>query len=89
MSPQEVGLVLDRLGSLEDEVRKLREDQAISRLEPWLSKTQLAEKLGVSVRWIEKQLAEPPARRIPATKIAGHWKFRASLVERWLEKEAR
>ena len=87
MTPQDVGLILDRLDSLDAQMAKFREEQSVARLEPWLSKSELAEKLGVSVRWIEKKLAEPPVRRIPATKIAGQWKFLASRVERWLEEE--
>ena len=86
MTLQDVGLILDRLEALQTQVAKLREEQTVARLEPWLSKGQLAAKFGVSVRWIEKQLAEPPNRRIPATKIAGQWKFLASRVERWLEE---
>ena len=88
MTAADVGLILDRLESLEAQIAKFREEQAVTRLEPWLSKSQLAEKFGVSVRWIENQLAEPGHRRIPATKIAGKWKFLASRVERWLEEKA-
>jgi excisionase family DNA binding protein len=87
MTPQDVDLILDRLDSLDAQMAQFREEQTVARLEAWLSKSQLAEKLGVSVRWIEKKLAEPAARRIPATRIAGQWKFLTSRVERWLEEE--
>lgn len=86
MTPQDMTLLLDRLESMEAEIRKLREEQAVSRLEPWLTKAQLAKGLGVSPRWIEKQLAVPPRQRIPGALIAGKWKFRASEVERWLQE---
>jgi predicted DNA-binding transcriptional regulator AlpA len=49
--------------------------------EPWLSKPQLAETLGCSVRWIEDRLREG----MPSVMLAGARKFRRSEVEGWLD----
>jgi excisionase family DNA binding protein len=49
--------------------------------ESWLTKPQLAERLNVSVRWIDKQRTEG----MPCHKWGGVVRFRLSEVERWLE----
>jgi hypothetical protein len=53
----------------------------VTPLEPWLSKKQLAAHLGCGVRWLEYQCAAG----LPHTIIAGRVKFKASIVEPWLE----
>jgi hypothetical protein len=55
--------------------------EAVSYLEPWLSKRDLAAHLGCSVSWVEKRQAQG----MPHTVIAGRCKYRASVVEPWLE----
>lgn len=50
--------------------------------EPWLTKQQLAERLHVSVRWIDLRRTEG----LPCSKWAGVVRFRLSEVERWLEE---
>lgn len=55
---------------------------AITQLEPWLSKAELASHLGISVRFIEYRMAEG----LPFARIAGKIKFKASQAEVWLEE---
>jgi hypothetical protein len=81
----------DRLASLQRSVdsvsAKLDESRGVVQLEPWVTKGELAEKLGCSKRWIDKQVALPPARAMPSEQIAGRRKFKLSEVERWIEGE--
>ena len=49
-------------------------------VEPWLDKKGLAEHFACSERWIEYRVDEG----MPAWKIAGRIKFRASECEAWL-----
>lgn len=51
--------------------------------EPYLTKRQLADELGVSVRWIEYRMKEPGFPRHEWT--ARMVRFRYSEVVRWLE----
>jgi hypothetical protein len=53
---------------------------SVGQLEPWLDKRALAAHLGCGERWIEYRMREG----MPAWKIAGRIKFRASEVEAWL-----
>lgn len=55
----------------------------VSVIEPWLTKADLAEHLGCSVRWIESRIADG----LPCATIAGRRKFKASEAEEWLERE--
>lgn len=52
-------------------------------MEPWLNKHQLAGHLGCSERWLEYRLRDG----LPCVVIAGRIKFRASVVEAWLERK--
>lgn len=53
-------------------------------VEPWLTKTQLAKRLHVSVRWIDYRRVEG----MPCDKWGGVVRFRLSEVEGWLERRA-
>lgn len=48
--------------------------------EPWLTKTQLAAYLGVSVRWIEYQIRAG----MPTLRFGNRAHFKASAVDAWL-----
>lgn len=48
--------------------------------EPWLTKTQLAAYLGVSVRWIEYQIRAG----MPMLRFGNRAHFKASAVDAWL-----
>jgi predicted DNA-binding transcriptional regulator AlpA len=51
--------------------------------EPWLSKRQVAEHLGFSVRWVELRVREGmPHQRWGSNRL----RFRVSDVETWLEE---
>jgi hypothetical protein len=52
----------------------------IAHVEPWMDKKGLAAHLGCSERWLEYRMSEG----MPAWKIAGRIKFRASETEAWL-----
>lgn len=54
----------------------------VAHLEPWMDKKHLAAHLGCGVRWLEYRLADG----LPHTVIAGRVKFKASVVEPWLEQ---
>lgn len=54
-----------------------RDDKA-----PVLSVTQLADELGVSVRYVRRIIAE---RRIPYVKVGHLIRFQREEVERWVE----
>lgn len=49
--------------------------------EPWLSKKQIADALGFSVRWIEYRVQEG----MPHKTIGGRLRFQRSTVEAWLD----
>jgi excisionase family DNA binding protein len=57
---------------------------ARSKAEPWLTKAQLADRLNVSVRWIDYQRS----KGMPSSKWGGVVRFRLSEVEGWLERSA-
>lgn len=75
-------LVLDRLEAIEQRLAGIAEGGLLARLEPWLTKRQLAEYLAVSTRWIDDRRAQG----MPHRAIAGANKFRISEVEPWLRK---
>lgn len=82
MTTAERDLLLDRLDSFEQTLNGLGERLAIAQLEPWLTKRQLADHLGVSARWIEDRVGEG----LPHRALAGGHKFRLSQVEPWMTK---
>ncbi|HAR41272.1 MAG TPA: excisionase [Bdellovibrionales bacterium] len=51
--------------------------------EKWLSVEQIAEHLGVAAvtvyRWLERE-------KIPAHRVGKLWKFKATEVDRWVQK---
>jgi excisionase family DNA binding protein len=49
-------------------------------LEPWLDTRQIAEHLGMGVRWVQLRTAEG----MPSQKFGRARRFRVSEVERWL-----
>jgi excisionase family DNA binding protein len=49
--------------------------------EPYLSKRQLADLLGFSVRWVDYKVREG----MPSHRFGKRRRFRLSEVERWLE----
>jgi hypothetical protein len=54
--------------------------------EPWLSKTQLADILGYSRRWVELQVAAgAPSKKLPN----GQRRFRLREFTKWVEGRAR
>jgi hypothetical protein len=52
----------------------------VAQLEPWLTKKQLAERLGCGIRFLGYRMTEG----LPHP-IAGRMKFRQSEAEAWLE----
>lgn len=58
------------------------ERQRRAGTEPWLSKQQIAQHLGFSVRWVELRVAEG----MPSTRMGGRLRFQISAVEDWLEQ---
>jgi hypothetical protein len=52
--------------------------------EPWVTKKQLAEHLGYSVRWVELRVK----RGMPRAPFPGPMRFKISQVEAWLASEA-
>ena len=54
------------------------------RVEPWLTKRQLAAHLGFSTRWVELRVREG----MPAQRWGSRLRFRASEVEEWLGRRA-
>jgi excisionase family DNA binding protein len=60
------------------------ERQRRSGTEPWLSKRQIAEHVGFSVRWIELRVAEG----MPHRRMGNRLRFQRSTVEDWLEERA-
>lgn len=66
-----------------DDARRLRaalEWQTTSG-EPWLNKTELAQTLRFSVRWVEYRVREG----MPHKVIGGRLRFQRSVVEAWLD----
>lgn len=60
-----------------DEARRLKAGN-----EPWMTKRQLADALGFSVRWIEYRVRE----QMPHKRIGGRLRFQRSVVEAWLDE---
>lgn len=81
VTPREEFLA-DRLESIERQLTSIANQIGVVRLEPWLTKRQLAEYLAVSPRWIDDRRAEG----MPCRPLAGANKFRISEVEPWLRK---
>lgn len=61
-----------------DEYRRRREIGG-----SYLSKREVADYLGFSVRWVEKQMQ----RGMPYTRIGGRARFRVGPVEQWLAEQ--
>ena len=51
--------------------------------EPYLTKRQVAERLGFSVRWLEQQVSQAG---LPAHMIGGQRRFLWSEVRDWIER---
>ena len=68
----------DRLDRIERLVSQICDNGDVAEL--WLSKKELAQRLGVSVRWIDYRIAEG----LPRREIAGRLVFRLPTVEGWL-----
>jgi excisionase family DNA binding protein len=51
--------------------------------EPWITKQELAERLGMSQRWIEKQIH----KGMPSQRLGNRPRFKASAVEAWLRAD--
>lgn len=64
--------------------RERRTARSAPTSEPWLDKAQLADRLGVSVRWIDLRRSEG----MPSHKWAGIVRFKLSEVERWLAERS-
>ncbi len=78
-------VVLDTLDRLTERVEQIAGDQ--SNVVPlWLSKKELAEVEGISVRWIEQRIAEAKGSKdpFPHRELAGKLQFNRSAVESWL-----
>jgi len=58
---------------------------ATLRPEPWLTKRQLAEHLGVSESWISRRMASIPHQRLGKSPQA-RLRFKASEVDHWLKE---
>jgi hypothetical protein len=52
--------------------------------EPWRTRREIADHLGVSVRWVDYRIAEG----MPSKKLRGARRLRLSEVESWLERRA-
>ena len=83
LAPAERAIVLDRLEAIERQLRALLDQEGVARLEPWLTKRQLAVYLGVSPRWLDDRVAAG----MPHRRLAGSNKFRLSQVEPWLARQ--
>lgn len=59
-----------------DEARRFRAGN-----EPWLTKREIADTLGFSVRWIEYRVTEG----LPHKTIGGRLRFQRTEVEAWLD----
>jgi len=55
----------------------------VIQLEPRFTKSEYAEHLRCSVRWLEYRVAEG----LPSELIAGRRKFRPSIADEWLRRE--
>lgn len=78
-------VVLDTLDRLTERVEQIAADR--STVVPlWLSKKELAEVEGISVRWLEQRIAESKASRdpLPHREVAGKLQFNRSRVQSWL-----
>ncbi len=56
---------------------------AVAALERRLTKSEYAEHLRCSIRWVEYRIADG----LPSEMIAGRRKFRASVADQWLRRE--
>jgi hypothetical protein len=79
MTDRALYAIEDRLEAIERRLTALAEDRS-KVTELWLPKRELAQALGVSVRWIEQRMVEG----LPHREIAGKRVFRISTVESWL-----
>ncbi len=52
--------------------------------EPWVTKKQLANHLGYSVRWVELQVT----KGMPCAPFPGPMRFKISQAEGWLAQQA-
>lgn len=80
---QALAIALDRLDRIEHALAGVIARAEGAQLEPWLTKRQVAEHLGVSPRWLDARIAEG----LPRRELAGASKLRVSDVERWLAKQ--
>jgi excisionase family DNA binding protein len=53
-------------------------------LEPWVSKRQLSEYLGVSTRWVNRRVVEG----MPMLRFGSQPRFKISAVEAWVAQGA-
>ena len=68
----------DRLDRIERQLQTLAANGDVAQL--WLSRKELAHRLGVSVRWIDYRVAEG----LPRREIGGRLVFQLPTVEGWL-----
>jgi hypothetical protein len=81
MTDRALLLLEDKLDSIERRLVALAEDRS-KVAELWLTKKELAQALGVSVRWIEQRMAEG----LPHREIAGKRVFQLTASEAWLRR---
>lgn len=79
--------VLDALDRISERVEELAGER--SNVVPlWMTKRELAEVEGVSVRWIEQKVADTKSTGdpFPHREFAGKLQFNRSAVESWLTR---
>lgn len=81
MTDRALLLIEDKLDAIERHLAALAEDRS-KVTELWLSKHELAQALGVSVRWLELRMAEG----LPHREIAGKRVFQLTACESWLRR---
>ena len=81
MTDRALLLLEDKLDSIERKLAALAEDRS-KVTELWLTKRELAQALGVSVRWIELRMREG----LPHREIAGKRVFQLTASEAWLRR---
>jgi hypothetical protein len=59
--------------------------RVLSNDDPWMSKRELAEALGFSVRWVEYRVREGMPHRV----FGGRLRFQRVAVESWLDERER
>jgi excisionase family DNA binding protein len=59
--------------------------RAAYHIEPWMTKQQLANHLGMSIRWVEMRVRDG----MPMMRFGSRPRFRASQVEDWISKQAK